>query len=202
MQPNLGIVPAIPLIIKAVPAVIGILGGKKKQKAAERMAQYEMNAQQIAAGQAVMATDVMTEADKAFLRKVWPSIRVAASFNDPNWASIGYPAGPQLTPVAKAAITHAWPTVRVAANFDDVNWQYHAVPLDIVAPLLPLPELGYDAPAPPGTSAPAPTFYSPTQPSGRARVAQASLFPGLSTDTMIIMAAVGVGALILFSGRR
>jgi hypothetical protein len=187
-QNQLGFAPIIPVIAKAVPAVVSLLSGKKKQKAAERAAQYEVSAQQIAEGRAVMATDVMTEADMAFLRKVWPSIRVAASFEHPNWAALGYPNGPALTPAAKAAITHAWPTVRVAASFDDVAWQYHAVPNEIVASLLPLPELGYRQPA-----------VSATYP---ARFDQASAIPGLSNNTLMIAGMALAAGLIIFSKRR
>ena len=212
MNPNLGFIPLIPIAVKALPAVVSILTGKKKKKAAERMAQYEASSQQIAAGQAVMATDVMTEADKAFLRKVWPSIHVAASFKDPNWAAHGYPAGPALTPAALAAITHVWPQVNSAANFDDVNWQYHAVPLEVVGALLPLPELGYQTPAPQlpqyqtGSGLPgyqpspgyAPSNLLPLDPYAPRGASQASLLPGgLSPTTVAVVAGLAVVGLII-----
>lgn len=213
---QLGFAPVIPIIAKAVPAVFSILGGKKKKKAEERMTQYLAAEQQIAAGQAVMATDVMTEADKAFLRKVWPEIHVAADFSHPNWAAHGYPGGPPLTPAAKAAITHVWPQVHVANNFDDVNWQYHAVPIEKVASLLPLPELGYQQPtptyappqttsvAPPYQTTPYPTVSYPSQSPGTRALApsQASLIPGVSTETLMIGGVLLAAGLLLFSNRR
>jgi hypothetical protein len=186
--------------------VLSIFGGKKSKKAAQRAAQYQANEQEILAGRAVMATDVMTESDMAFLRKVWPSIRVAASFDHPNWASLGYPSGPPLTPAAKAAITHAWPTVHVAANFDDVNWQYHAVPNEIVAKLLPLPELGYKQPTVDLPVMESPLSYMPgdgSLPGGYAPVTpiQAGMFPGVPKE-VLIAGAIGLGVLLLLSNRR
>lgn len=186
---QLGIAPAIPIIAKVLPSVFSFFGGRDKDEAAKRAAQYEMAAQQIAAGQAVMATDVMTESDKAFLRSVWPTIRVAASFDHPNWAAHGYPNGPALTPAAKVAITHVWPEVRAAAKFDDVNWQYHAVPIDLVAKLMPVPELGYQQPG-------AQNVIQRGQP------LTASMFPGLTSDTVMIGAIAAVVGLILFTNRR
>ncbi|RPH75973.1 hypothetical protein EHM76_00395 [bacterium] len=206
---QVGIIPLIPIAIKAIPAIIGIFGGKKKKKAAERMAQYEANAMKIASGQAIAATDAMTEADKTFLRKVWPQINAAASFDHPNWSALGYPAGPPVSPAGYAAIKHAWPTVHVASNFDDVNWQYHAVPIETVANLLPIPELPeYMQPAQP---------YLPNMPDwpgnfmtdsqGRTLVdsrtgkpVQASMFPsGIPKEVLI---AGGIGLLLLLSSRR
>lgn len=202
-NPNLGFAPAAIVAVKAVPAILSVLGGKKKQEAAERAAQYQASEAEILAGRAVMATDVMTEADKEFLRKVWPQVHVAANWTDINWAAAGYPAGPPLTPAAAAAIKHAWPQVHVAARFDDVNWQYHAVPNDVVASLLPLPELGYQAPPPVSTPVTTPDPYMPINTVQRGAPLTASLFPGgLSMETAVLIAAVGVVGLLIFSDRR
>jgi hypothetical protein len=90
----------------------------------------------------------------------------------------------------------------VAANFDDVNWQYHAVPNEIVAKLLPLPELGYQTPAvPQGYLPELPQGYGP-QVIQRGAPLTASMFPGLTTETVITMAAIGAVALLLFGDRR
>lgn len=205
---SLAIVPAIPIIIKAIPAVFSFLGGKKKKKAEQRAQQYAASEQAISAGQAVAATQVMTEADKAFLRKVWPSIRVAASFDHPNWASLGYPAGPPLTPAAKAAITDAWPTVRVAANFDDVNWTYHAVPIEKVASLLPVPELP-DHMQPPTVAQPITPGNFATDSQGRTLVdsrtgqpIQAGMFGADIPKEYLIAGGVGLALLLILSQRR
>ncbi len=206
MSQGVGFAPAVAVAVKAVPAIIGLFGGKDKAEAEARMAQYQAAEQQIMSGQAVMATDVMTAADKDFLRRVWPQIHAAAQWDHISWPSIGYPNGPPLTPGAIAAIKNAWPTVHVAAQFDHVNWQYHAVPLDVVAPAMPLPELGYKQPAVAGPLAPPvgyPSNFQPGQLFPPSQVTRAgAVFDGLSPGLMLAIGGSVVLGLILFSGRR
>lgn len=194
-SPNpLGFVPLIPIIAKAVPAIVSLIGGKKKKKAEAYAAQLQAGAEQIASGQAVMATAAMTENDKAFLRRVWPKVHVAANWSDINWGAVGEPQGAQLTPAAEKAISIVWPQVHIANAFDDVTWQYHAVPVDQIAALLPVPEL--------------PSYMQPAQ-SGRTLIDSrtglpiktASIFGDIPQE-YLIAGAVGVGLLLLFSRRR
>lgn len=185
---NLGIIPLIPLAIKAIPVVLSFFGGKKAKDKAEQ-ADYEASAQAIQAGQAVSALDLMTERDKQILRIVWGQIRGAGSFESINWAALNMPQGPQLSPNGEFAIRAVWPQVHGAAHFNDVNWQYHAIPLEKAAPVMPLPELGYQTPAP--------NYNDPRAFQG------ASLFPGGAVpDNALLLGAAVVAGLIIFSSRR
>jgi hypothetical protein len=101
--------------------------------------------------------------EQAFMQQVFPQVRVAASFDHPNWASIGYPDGPPLSPVSYAAVRYVWPQIRVAADWSHPRWDLHPVPWNILAAAMPAPE----APPPP-TSTPTftPATPAPAVPSG------------------------------------
>lgn len=77
-------------------------------------------------GLGLVATDLFTAPEIAFLQKVWPTIRVAARWTDPNWGSIGYPNGPPVSSLTDAIMNAAWSDIRRAAQFSDINWD--AVP--------------------------------------------------------------------------
>ena len=186
---NLGFAPVIPIIVKAVPAVLSFLGGKKKKKLAQRAAAYQAAEQQIASGQAVMATDVMTPADVEFLRRVWPKVQVAANWTDINWQAVGE-QGSELSPAAEVAIKHIWPQVHSAAQFSDVVWQYHAVPTDLVASVLPVPEL--------------PSYMQPPQKVAQVDTVEtihAGILPGIPTG-YLVAGGVGLALLFLLANRR
>lgn len=124
-----------------VATAVSLFTGKKGAETAARHQEYAANEQQILSGQAIKATDVMTPQDMAIMRDIWPKVRAAATWPSKYWGMYGIAQRPALTPAAEAAIAHVWPAVRVAAKFDDVNWQYAAVPIDVVARLLPVPEM-------------------------------------------------------------
>ncbi len=204
----LAIVPAIPIIVKAIPAVLSFLGGKKKKKAEQRAQEYAASEQAIAAGQAVAATQVMTDRDLQILRDVWPQVRSAANWTDINWSAIGMPQGPQLSPAADAAIKHVWPQVHVAARFDDVNWTYHSVPVEKVASLLPVPELP-DHMQPPTVAQPITPGNFVTDPQGRTLVdsrtgqpIQAGMLGADIPKEYLIAGGVGLALLLILSQRR
>ncbi|RPH75974.1 hypothetical protein EHM76_00400 [bacterium] len=97
----------------------------------------------------ILSTDEMN-----FMQQVFPSIRSAGNFSHPDWAGLGYPDGPPLSPVAFAAMKYVWPQIRVAADFSHPNWAAIPVPVDILAAAMPIPE---------APMAPAPAFNAPPQ---------------------------------------
>ena len=67
------------------------------------------------------AAQLFSPDEIAFLQKVWPTIRVAAKWTDPNWASIGFPSGPLVSQRAYQILDYTWGIVRPAAQFSDIN---------------------------------------------------------------------------------
>lgn len=174
----------IPALVSIGSAIIGAVGSKKKEKKAIKQAGYQASMEAIQAGAAIAAPQAMTETDIATLRSIWPQIRQVQHFALINWAKVGK----DISAPAKAALSVIWPEVREAAQFGAVNWPYHAVPIEAVAPLLPLPELGYQTP----------TYSEPGQTS---RYQSASLFGGQETP-YLIAGSVGIALLLLLSSRR
>lgn len=91
----------------------------------------------IASGEAVSAASLMTAADKTFLSKVWPIVRVAAQWSDINWQAIGYPRGPLISSAANSLMAELWPEIRVAAQFSHINWNAHAIPISAAQQIAP-----------------------------------------------------------------
>lgn len=71
---------------------------------------------------ALTASDLFLPSEISFFQKVWPTVRVAARWTDPSWASIGYPNGPPISPVSNSIMGAVWGDVRRAAQFSDINW--------------------------------------------------------------------------------
>jgi hypothetical protein len=162
---------------------------------------------------------ILDAGEQAFMQQVWPQIRVAAQFSHPNWAALGFPDGPPLSPVSYAAMNYVWPQVRVAADFSHPRWELHPVPAHIVAAALPVPEVPTPTAAPPTPAPPAPSgpsfTYSPPSSGGpisydpipddaAEEVApvttpvKAGLFGGLSMPVIL----TAVGAVLFFSLAR
>jgi hypothetical protein len=205
MQPGLGQLGFWTALISLGASVIG---GKKAKKEAKKQAAYQSSVDAISSGQAVAAPSVMTPADIATLRRVWPIVRQANHFALINWKQIGA----DISPAAKAALAPIWGVVNDAANFQDVNWNFHAVPMDAVAAVLPVPELPtHLQPAPV-----APVYPSPylTDPQGRTlidartgqpistNVLQAGLFGGDIPQEYLVAGGVGLALLLLLSQQR
>jgi hypothetical protein len=169
------------------------IAGKKAKKEAKQAAANQASIDAINEGRAVSALDVMTPEDIATLRRYWGQLRNVANLQLVPWATYGY----NISPAAKAALTPIWSVVRGAANFQDVNWPLHAVPIEKVAPALPLPELGHQTPAPVLPSGFQPQNLAPFQ------YQSASLLPGgLTTETVLIAAAIGAVGLIIAGSQR
>lgn len=121
---------------------------------------------------ALVASDLFTAPEIAFFQKVWPTIRVAAQFTDPNWGVLGYPNGPPISGVTAAIIGTNWGNIRRAAQFSDINWAdptlnisagmlAAAMAITHPAPVAaPVPEVV--ATPPTATAAPTPTVVQPT----------------------------------------
>jgi hypothetical protein len=137
-------------------AMPGLLTLLRQQQAGEIMAQ---------GGKPI--PEILDAQEMAFMQQVFPQIRVAASFDHPNWGLIGFPDGPPLSPVSYAAVRYVWPQIRVAADWSHPRWDLHPVPWNILAAAMPAPEaapaptVATPAPAP----APAPVPTGPTGPS-------------------------------------
>lgn len=185
-QSQLGFVTAA---IQAGVAIIGALSGKKKAEKQAQAAEYQASMDAIAAGEAVAAPSLMTAADITGLKTVWPQIRTVAYFPLIDWSRFGFkPSAPAL-----AALGAVWDQVRGAANFGDVNWNYHAVPIQKVAAVLPVPELpSYMQPAPQRT-----TLID----SRTGQPIQAGLFPG-NIPPEYLAAGFGAALLIILLQRR
>jgi hypothetical protein len=182
-----------------------VIGGKKAKKEAKKQAAYQASVDAISSGQAVAAPSVMTPEDVATLRRIWPVIRQVNHFALIDWSKING----TLSAPAKAALAPIWGTVNDAANFADVNWELHAVPIDKVASVLPVPELPqYMQPA-----VSSPNFLTDNQ--GRtlidsrtgqpipAGVMQAGMFGGSDIPQEYLVAGgVGLALLLLLSERR
>jgi hypothetical protein len=187
-----------------ISAGVSLVSGKKAEKEAKEAAAYQTSMDAIAAGQAVAAPSVMTPDDVATLRRIWPVIRQANYFALIDWSKVGG----TISAPAKAALAPIWATVNDAANFADVNWNYHAVPIDKVASVLPVPELPqYMQPA----IQPA-NFLTDSQ--GRTLIdsrtgqpipasMQAGMFSGSDIpQEYLIAGGVGMALLLLLSARR
>lgn len=190
-QSQLGFVTAA---IQAGVAIIGALSGKKKAEKQAQAAEYQASMDAIAAGEAVAAPSLMTAEDIAGLKRAWPQIRTVAYFPLIDWSRFGFkPSAPAL-----AALGAVWDQVRGAANFSDVNWNYHAVPIQKVAAVLPVPELPtYMQPAPQGTTLIDPRTGRPIQ----AGPYQAGLLPG-NIPPEYLAAGFGAALLIILLQRR
>jgi hypothetical protein len=186
----------LPLLIPLITTVISGAAAKKAQKK-QASAQAAADARQavldsFATGAAVPASDLLTARDTAFLRGVWPSARQSAQWGLINWSKM--PGGkPPVTAGAYAAMDYLWPKVRTAANFDAVNWMEQAVPRNLVAAAMPLPELPQSPVASPASGSP---YYASAMPA----------IPGLSAAGLSwpMIAAAGAAAigLILLTQRR
>lgn len=188
-----------------ISAGVSLVSGKKAEKKAKESAGYQASMDAIAAGQAVSAPSVMTPEDVATLRRIWPTLRQVNHFGLIDWAKVGG----TISAPAKAALAPIWTTVNDAANFNDVNWDYHAVPIDKVASVLPVPEL------PQYMQPPIQTANFLTDDQGRTlidsrtgqpipvNVTQAGIFDGLGIPQEYLVAGgVGLALLLLLSSRR
>lgn len=183
----------IPLITAGISLATSLYGSKKAEKE-ERNAFYQANAAAISSGQAVTATSLMSESAKDTLRRVWPWIREQAPFTSINWGKLGLPNGPGLSAAATLGLASVWDNVRQAARFDDVNWNYAAVPIETVAPAMPVPEL--------------PSYMQPSYSTAKyvdARTGlpiQAGLFTGNIPQEYLLVGGVGLALLLMLSQRR
>lgn len=207
MQPGLGQLGFWTAIISLGASIIG---GKKAKKEAKKQAEYQASVDAISSGQAVAAPSVMTAADIATLRRVWPLIRQANHFAFIDWKQVGA----DISPAAKAALAPIWGTVNDAANFQDVNWNLHAVPVDKVAAVLPVPELPQYMQPP--VQLPAVNYGTPflTDSQGRTLIdsrtgqpipyapMQAGMFGGDIPQEYLIAGGVGLALLIILSQQR
>jgi hypothetical protein len=117
-------------------------------------------------GLGIVATDLFPPSDIAVLQKVWPTIRIAARWTDPNWSLLGYPNGAPVTPVTFAILNAAWGDVRRAANFSDINWSAtpELTPQMIAAAQA---ELAPPPPAAVAAAAPVPEVINTPSPTGQ-----------------------------------
>lgn len=104
----------------------------------------------------LVASDLFLPSEIAFFQKVWPTVRVAANWTDPNWGSIGYPSGPPISALSNAIMGAVWGDVRRAAQFSDINWS--AVPELTQAMVMAAEQITH----PPPVVAPVPEVTSPT----------------------------------------
>lgn len=165
-----------------ISAGASIIGGSKAEKKAKQQAAYQASVDAISSGQAVAAPSVMTPEDINTLRRFWPQIRQANHFALINWKVLGA----DISAPAKAALAPIWGTVKQAANFSDVNWDLHAVPINKVAAVLPVPEL--------------PQYLQP-QPIPVSTM-QAGMFGAGIPQEYLLAGGVGLALLIILSDRR
>ena len=67
-------------------------------------------------------TGPFTRQEARTLRRVWPTIREAANFDDINWRSVGVARAPGDR-AARDFMAGQWDSFRRAARFDDIDWR-------------------------------------------------------------------------------
>jgi hypothetical protein len=67
-------------------------------------------------------TGPFTRQEARTLRRVWPTIREAANFDDINWRAVGIARAPGDR-AARDFIAADWDSLRRAAQFDDIDWR-------------------------------------------------------------------------------